>query len=133
MTFSCEKVSYEVFPFDPGFARPLCHQSLSASAAHTSHNMGGRLAVTLTILHPLGARRGFKRQKIPQRWKVVFLKGIDEYSHPPKWPSYKSMAMFFVRSQICPITSETLLWILCSLRSNDIQANLDQGHSDPKC
>ena len=23
----------------------------------------------------------------------------------------------------CPITSETLLWILCSLRSNDIQAN----------
>ena len=34
---------------------------------------------------PHGALRRFKRQKIPQRWKVAFLEGIDEYIHPPKF------------------------------------------------
>ena len=36
----------------------------------------------------------------------------------------------------CPITSETLLWILCSLRSNDIQeiwASVGPGSLWPKC
>ena len=33
----------------------------------------------------LGALRRFKRKKIPQRWKVAFLEGIDEYIHPPKF------------------------------------------------
>ena len=32
-----------------------------------------------------GALRRFKQQKIPQRWKVAFLEGIDEYIHPPKF------------------------------------------------
>ena len=32
-----------------------------------------------------GALRWFKRQKIPQRWKVAFWEGIDEYIHPPKF------------------------------------------------
>ena len=37
------------------------------------------------IVAPHGALRRFKQQKIPQRWKVAFLEGIDEYIHPPKF------------------------------------------------